>query len=78
MFNNQGKAYAGTIFIDDRMDDAVVFFPTSRLSQNIETFETEIKAEKCVKRVRGVGIRIVSAVKWTVEGMVKEQGLSIP
>lgn len=54
------------------------FFPTSRLSQNIETFETEIKAEKCVKRVRGAGIRIVSAVKWTVEGMVKEQGLSIP
>ena len=54
------------------------FFPASRLSPNIETFETEIKAEKCVKRVRGAGIRIVSAAKWTVEGMVKEQGLSIP
>lgn len=28
-----------------------------------------------VKRVRDGGSRIVSAVKWTVEGMVKEQVL---
>ena len=40
-----------------------------------QTVETEITAEMSAKRVPDGGSRIVSAVKWTVEGMVKDQVL---